>query len=351
MTTRVTRLTQVSADAAALAPIVLPSADEVSLYGNARLKNWWRADAGVDTAAKKWRCRKTEAALVPTKGTFPAVINAAGQLASINVSAGGTGYTTAPNVTIAAPPAGGTQAKGLAVVAAGVVTGVTLTNPGSGYLAAPAVTIIGAGTGATATSTITATDRYAGQKTVQFDTGVGTNASLYDGGLNLLPINASFSVVFVGRAGPGDQGYMWGNALNAQTAGGIGMQITAPGATSVGSNNGNVLNNSSTGALFAAGPIFHLTSWDEAGDVANQQSSPSGINQSLAKADATRITNGEFHLGDDYSTALTGSAAHYIEGGDVAEVMIFDAALHLAPNAALLAQVKAYLLARYGIAM
>lgn len=75
-----------------------------------------------------------------------------GTIDSATVGAGGTGYVTAPTVTIAAPPAGGVQATATAAVTAGAVTSITITNPGSGYLSAPAITFGGPGTGATATA-------------------------------------------------------------------------------------------------------------------------------------------------------------------------------------------------------
>lgn len=67
----------------------------------------------------------------------------------------GSGYTSAPTVTIDAPPAGGTQATAKATIdpVAGTVTALTVTNPGSGYLSQPNVTISGGG-GAGATATV-----------------------------------------------------------------------------------------------------------------------------------------------------------------------------------------------------
>lgn len=69
---------------------------------------------------------------------------------SVVITAGGTGYTTAPTVAFSGG-GGGTGATATATVAGGIVTGVTVTNPGSGYTAAPTVAFTGAGTGATAT--------------------------------------------------------------------------------------------------------------------------------------------------------------------------------------------------------
>lgn len=82
------------------------------------------------------------------------MISAAGCVSSITVGAGGTGYTNAPTVAIAAPPAGGRQAQAIATVAAGAVTGFIITDPGEGYVSVPAVTLTpnGGGSGASATA-------------------------------------------------------------------------------------------------------------------------------------------------------------------------------------------------------
>jgi len=64
---------------------------------------------------------------------------------SIAVTTQGSGYTTAPAVTIAAPGAGGVQATAVAVLGtganAGKVLSITITNPGQGYATNPTVTI------------------------------------------------------------------------------------------------------------------------------------------------------------------------------------------------------------------
>ena len=53
-----------------------------------------------------------------------------GEVDSLTVTAGGTGYTAAPEVTIAGD---GTGATASATLTSGVVTGITVTNAGSGY--------------------------------------------------------------------------------------------------------------------------------------------------------------------------------------------------------------------------
>lgn len=64
---------------------------------------------------------------------------------TIPVTTQGSGYVTAPAVTIAAPPAGGVQATAVAVLGtganAGKVLSITITNPGEGYATNPNVTI------------------------------------------------------------------------------------------------------------------------------------------------------------------------------------------------------------------
>ena len=63
---------------------------------------------------------------------------------SITVTNGGSSYSSAPTVTISAPPSG-TTATAVATISGGVVQNVTLTNKGSGYTTIPSVTFSGGG--------------------------------------------------------------------------------------------------------------------------------------------------------------------------------------------------------------
>lgn len=86
-------------------------------------------------------------------------IAAGGSLGVATVTAGGTGYTAAPTVTLTG--GAGSGATATATVAGGVVTGVTITNKGTGYTSAPTVAFTGgAGTGATATVALAAGDDF-----------------------------------------------------------------------------------------------------------------------------------------------------------------------------------------------
>lgn len=88
--------------------------------------------------------------------TATAIISAnTGTVERINVTNGGTNYNGTPIVEITG--GGGTGATATATVGAnGRVTGITLTSPGTGYTSAPTVSII-SGSGATATTVLAGT--------------------------------------------------------------------------------------------------------------------------------------------------------------------------------------------------
>jgi hypothetical protein len=72
---------------------------------------------------------------------------------AITVSVGGSGYTSAPTVSITG--GGGSGATATATVSSGAVTTVTITAAGTGYTTAPTISFSGGGgSGATATATI-----------------------------------------------------------------------------------------------------------------------------------------------------------------------------------------------------
>ena len=72
---------------------------------------------------------------------------------AITIGNGGTGYTSAPTVTLTG--GGGTGATAEATVSGGVITKITVTNAGQGYTTAPTVALAGGGgTGGTATASV-----------------------------------------------------------------------------------------------------------------------------------------------------------------------------------------------------
>lgn len=63
-------------------------------------------------------------------------------VSSVTIASGGSNYTYAPAVLFSAPPAGGVPATGYATVTTNAVASVTLTNKGAGYTSPPTVSFI-----------------------------------------------------------------------------------------------------------------------------------------------------------------------------------------------------------------
>ena len=87
-------------------------------------------------------------------------IQNAKRVQTLTIVSGGTGYATAPTITIAAPGTnGGHQATATCTILAGVVNTVTITYAGSGYITNPTVTVAGGGgTNANITASIEQTN-------------------------------------------------------------------------------------------------------------------------------------------------------------------------------------------------
>ena len=117
------------------------------------IRKWaeWSADSGADTT-------KLPLLLNMLLAPLTAGVVSGGELATTPVSAGGSGYTRAPTVTITAPAAGGRQATATATITGDAVTTVTITDPGSHYTSAPTIGFTGGGGSgaAVASPTITA---------------------------------------------------------------------------------------------------------------------------------------------------------------------------------------------------
>jgi hypothetical protein len=90
-------------------------------------------------------------AVVKKSGTIISSCVESTGVTSLSITSGGSGYTSAPTVTITG--GGGSGAVATALISFGAVTGFNLVDPGSGYTPTPTVTITGGGgTGATATA-------------------------------------------------------------------------------------------------------------------------------------------------------------------------------------------------------
>ena len=149
-------------------------------------------------------------------GSLNAVANTSGGVTSTTSLVGGSGYSStaaAPTVTVAAPnEAGGTQAVITATISGGAITAVAVSNGGSGYTTAPTVTITstGGGSGATftveldgdAVDTITVTAGGSGYKGTVTATLSGGDGTLAAAGAVTVG-SSSISALTIGTAGTG----------------------------------------------------------------------------------------------------------------------------------------------------
>jgi hypothetical protein len=171
--------------------------------------------SGSGISVSQWK--NTQALILdPTNGYFywnGTNLVSVGSVGAIYITNGGTGYTSAPTITISAPnDANGIQATATATVTANVVTSISLTNAGSGYTTAPTVTFAGVGTNATAIASV-----------VTFKTGT-VSAVVTNGGSGYT--NAANTVVTIAGGGGTSA------AGTAILSGGqiAGIAITNPGS-------------------------------------------------------------------------------------------------------------------------
>jgi len=141
-----------------------------TLIGGGGSANYGQLTGGATTKAVEFQTLGSDsniALVLDTKGTGAIDLAAGsggvnisngGTVTAITRTAGGTGYTVAPTITISAPTtAGGVQATATCTVTAGVVdTAFTITNAGSGYVEQPTITFtpVSGGSGATAYATV-----------------------------------------------------------------------------------------------------------------------------------------------------------------------------------------------------
>lgn len=140
-----------------------------TLIGGGGSANYFQTEGAATTKAVEAKALGSDtniAFVIDSKGT--GAIDLAAGSSGVNISnggtvtaitrtAGGSGYSTAPTVTISAPTtAGGVQATATCTVTAGAVnTTFTITNAGSGYVEQPTVTFSGGGgSGAAAYATV-----------------------------------------------------------------------------------------------------------------------------------------------------------------------------------------------------
>lgn len=92
--------------------------------------------------------------------TWSAVVG--GAVSGTTIVSGGANYSRTPMVQFSAPPTGGVQATGYAVMSANAVASITMVNPGAGYTSAPTITIVPSSQEVNNVTTATATAAISG---------------------------------------------------------------------------------------------------------------------------------------------------------------------------------------------
>jgi autotransporter-associated beta strand protein len=233
----------------------------------------------------------------PLPVTTPVIFANTAGVGSVLITNGGSGYTSTPTVTFAAPStAGGVTATGVATLSGGVVTGITMTNPGSGYTAAPSITFsVSGGSGAAATAVLIASAVLSvpagGTNTIGSITGGGAiggninigNATLVIGNDNTTPAAYAGSIqggatAVLSKTGSGTQilsgastfaGYFQisGGAIRTASGGALGSSldsISVGGGTTlqVGANTGGIVSSvtvNNGGSNYSSAPAVTFT--------------------------------------------------------------------------------------------
>jgi hypothetical protein len=135
---------------------------------------------GAHIQVTNWGSGYTTAPTVTiTGGTSPSATATAAitqGVYAVTVQTGGTGYTSQPAVTFTG--GGGAGATALANISGGVVTSITVTNPGSGYTSTPTVAIAAPTSGTTATALAATSGVVSG---ITINTGGSTFTAAYSG--------------------------------------------------------------------------------------------------------------------------------------------------------------------------
>lgn len=162
-----------------------------------------------------------------------------------------------------------------------------------------------------------------------------------------LPLSSSFSVVFVGRGGPGDSAFVFGTIDDPAAAGGssTGTFMQFSSGTFRGYFDGFAIGSNAYTRPYEDGPSIMSLSWDNAAKSASYRVNGSLVNVVRTTGmGAAGIANSTLAIGAAGST-LTG----FVDGGDFAEVMTLDVALHNSDYFDLRTTIETYLASKYAI--
>jgi len=184
------------------------------------------------------------ATATPLRGKVTTVVvddgGTGGQVASINITATGKDYTSAPTVVFTG---GGTGAAATATVSGGKVTGITITSPGKNYLEPPEISFTGGG-GSGATATAVMGTGYSVAPTITFSgPGSGAEATAFI-------TNGVLTSIVVTNGG---KGYTSAPSVSITGTGASGAIATAT------ANTGVIAGVSITSGGSAYGPVVSFT--------------------------------------------------------------------------------------------
>ena len=246
----------------------------------------------------------------PSKGLYSwdgANLVAIGSVGIIAVVNPGSGYTSAPNVTISPPnQTGGKQATAVAgTTTSNTVSYIVLTNAGSGYTSQPTVTISGGG-GNNATAIAQLVTFATGTVSVQVNnggTGYGANGSIY--------------VTFSGGGGSGANAsaVISGNVITQVIMNNAGSGYTSTPTVSIGGSGtgANITATvNTTGIVDVA--TFSGRVWVAAGRTVYASSAVSPTDYTSVSAVAFNLTDSTLH--GNIQALLSANNFLYIFGDD-----------------------------------
>ena len=250
----------------------------------------------------------------PSKGLYSwdgANLVAIGSVGIIAVVNPGSGYTSAPNVTISPPnQTGGKQATAVAgTTTSNTVSYIVLTNAGSGYTSQPTVTISGGG-GNNATAIAQLVTFATGTVSVQVNnggTGYGANGSIY--------------VTFSGGGGSGANAsaVISGNVITQVIMNNAGSGYTSTPTVSIGGSGtgANITATvNTTGIVDVA--TFSGRVWVAAGRTVYASSAVSPTDYTSVSAVAFNLTDSTLH--GNIQALLSANNFLYIFGDDYINV-------------------------------
>lgn len=147
--------------------------------------------------------------------TALSITNIQSAVTSIQITNGGSGYTSTPTVALSGGGFTSAATVGAVTIVGGIITSIKVATPGNGYVTTPTVIITGGGgTGAAATATIGVSSGYG-----IFETTNGFNEQGY---INLADYTQDVSTIWEPRKAyaTGEQLY-WNSILYDVTSGGI----------------------------------------------------------------------------------------------------------------------------------